>query len=88
MTMSNPADDRITIRNRNTGEIAHGIRRRIPQGWEQFRQTAKAPEVKEPDQVETHGRVPSAKSGGDKTVVHARVQAVRGEEGKPAGHGA
>jgi hypothetical protein len=85
VVMANPADSRIAIRNRDTGELAHGIRGHIPLGWEEVKNAAEEHEQAGLRSVESP-RLATRKPGdGHDSVPKRPVQAVPGRSRPDAG---
>jgi hypothetical protein len=89
--MANAADSRITIKNRDTGEIAHGIRGHVPPGWEEVKNAAEEHEQTGLRKVET----PRSSSGAPvrehvnlpKRPVQTVPGKARDETSRESGHG-
>lgn len=76
-----PADKRITIRDKTTGEVRHGIAGHIPKGWESIDGGSPKVEATENHKVADTRQVSRTGPGRDKDLVSSRMQAVRRTSG-------
>jgi hypothetical protein len=74
------ADQRITIRDKSTGELRHGIKGHIPNGYEAVQSKHEEGAKKTPDKVEDHQSRPSGGTQKESDVYKPPLQTVRGKE--------